>query len=303
MTTGQLTINNDFIKPMVMNNEQLVDALTKEGKTGGKPAKPKKAVEKPAGPEKKELPKPDSNIFNLVIAVIVILGIIGIVFGYTKDKITEIKVGGTEVTNALEQQVADLQKQLKSLTEKASQLEKDSLACNSVVIDLFEKYRTIPENVNIENWKKLENKEVKFIVNFPQTWEEVKAVTPAPAEEQNKTKTEIIYLQPIGDQNFTGVLTIKSDYADFADLSLKEKNNIFKELDSLDAADFSDGKMIYFINLDKDNKEVPTMLILTADKIYRATFNVADKKIANYFQYRKDFEEIISTFETVKEKK
>lgn len=288
---------------MVMNNEQLVDALIKEGKTGGKQVKPKKAAEKPPEPEQKGLPKPDSNIFNLVIAVIVILGIIGIVFGYTKDKITELQKGGSEVTNELEQQVADLQKQLKNLTEKASQLEKDSLASKSVVIDLFEKYRTIPQNVNVENWKAIENKEVKFALNFPQTWEEVKVVTPAQEGEQNKAKEELAFIQPVGDSNFAGAIAIKSDYADFADLSLKEKNNIFKELDSLDTADFDNGKMIYFINLDKDNKEVPTVLILTADKIYRATFNVADKKLSNYFQYRKDFEEIISTFRTVKEKK
>lgn len=285
-----------------MNNDKLVEALEKEGKLLAKAPKLKKTSEKTEAP-KKGLLKADSNVFNLVIAVIVILGIIGIVFGYTKDKITELQKGGADVTNELEQQVADLKTQLKTLFDKATQLEKDSLASKNVVIDLFEKYRKIPENVNTENWRPLNNKEVKFVASLPQNWEEVQAVTPLAESDKNKPKEEIVVLQPIGDQAFAGALTIKNDYADFADLSLKEKIEIFKELDALDIADFTAGKMIYFINLDKDNKEIPTVLILTADKIYRATFNVADKKLSNYFQYRKEFEEIIATFGIVKAEK
>ncbi|MBI5077139.1 hypothetical protein HZB94_02045 [Candidatus Falkowbacteria bacterium] len=286
-----------------MNNDKLVEALEKEGKLPAKPPKPKKPAEKIEAPNKKVPPKTDSNVFNLVIAVIVILGIIGIVFGYTKDKITELQKGGAEVTDDLEQQVADLKTQLKTLTDKATQLEKDSLASKNVVIDLFEKYRKIPENINTEGWKSLSGKDVEFALSLPQNWEEVQAVTPPAEADKNKQKEEIVVLQPTGDQSFASALVVKSDYADFADLSLKEKIAIFKELDALDTIDFAAGKMIYFINLDKDNKEVPTILILTADKIYRAIFNIADKKLPNYFQYRKEFEEIIATFEIVKAEK
>ena len=105
--------------------------------------------------------------------------------------------------------------------------------------------------------------------------------------------------QPKGQADYLNALTIKSDYPDFAKLSMKEKNEIFSELEALDTYSFSQGKMIYFINLDKDNNEVPTILILTDSNIYRATFSVLNKQTPGYFEYRKAFEEIISTFALV----
>ncbi|MEK7159597.1 MAG: hypothetical protein AAB575_03850 [Patescibacteria group bacterium] len=274
--------------------DNLIEKLEKEGaKKTNKKEPVKKAPAQEATPKKSS--KDDSNVFNLVIASVIILGIIGIVFGYTKDKISEIKTGGTEVTKNLEQQVVDLKQQLDALSDKASTLEKESISNKGVVIDLFDKYRSIPRKVKAENWQVLGSENLSFTISYPTDWEEVKAITPT-AEGDKDKKAEIVYLQPKGQTAYINAITIKSDYADFAKLSLKEKNEIFGDLEPLDTYNFGQGKMIYFINLDKDNNEVPTVLILSDNHIYRATFNVSNKQTSDYFKYRKDFEEIISTF-------
>jgi len=135
-------------------------------------------------------------------------------------------------------------------------------------------------------------------VSYPTNWEKVNAVMP-PADAKAKP-VETIVLQPIGQPDFLNAMTITADYADFAKLSLKEKIEIFSDLDIIDKITVTDGRMIYFINLDKNNNEVPTILILTDDNIYRATFNVSNKKLTGYFDYRRNFEEIVATFGLVK---
>ena len=274
--------------------DNFVEDLEKEGGKKVKKIKPKKEEVKKA--EEKAKPKREDNqLFNLVIAVVIILGIIGIVFGYTKDKITEIRQGGTEGTAELEKQVSGLQEALKNLQDKATTLEKDSLSSKSVVIDLFEKARRIPTKVNVAGWSTLDADGLSFTLSYPATWEKVKPVIDA-AQGEAADKGEMIYLQPIGQAEFLNAVTVKSDYADFAKLSIKEKFEIFKDLDLLDTYNFAQGKMLYFINLDKDNNEVPTIIILTEDNIYRATFNIYEKKLSGYFEARKTFEEIVSTF-------
>ena len=233
-----------------------------------------------------------------MIAVVVILGIIGIVFGYTKDKISEIRKGGTDVTKGLEQQVLVLKDDINALKEKASSLEKDTISNKDVVIDLFEKTRKIPTKVDASNWNVLGDEKLSFSVSFPNTWEKVQSIVD-PTSEQSETASEVVYLQPIGQPDFLNSVTIKSDYADFAELSLKEKMEIFQDLDLLDSSKFVNGQMLYFINLDKDNNEVPTIIILTDDNIYRATFNISNKKLSGYFGFRKDFESIAATFALV----
>ena len=264
-------------------------------KGGGK--KVKKSTEKPqtAEPVKPAKAKSvDNNLFNLVIAVVVILGIIGIIFGYTKDKISEIKQGGNDVTKSLEEQVIVLKQELTTLKDKADTLEKENISNKNVVIDLFDKSRTIPTKVNATGWAVLADKTLSFVVSYPTNWEKVNAVMP-PAEAKAKP-VEMMVLQPIGQTDFLNAVTITADYADFAKLTLKEKIEIFSDLDIIDKITFADGRMIYFINLDKNNNEVPTILILTADNIYRATFNILNKKLAGYFDFRRNFEEIIATF-------
>lgn len=274
--------------------EELEPTGGKKTKKTAKSTKKKAAMKKTMETKHKE-GKDDNYLFTLVIVAVVILGIIGIVFGYTKDKISEIKKGGTEVTKELENEVDSLKQKLADMQKKADSLEKENESNKEVVIDLFDKNRTIPTNVNAADWKFLETEDLSFAVSFPQTWEMVRPIIET-EQEEGKPKSEMIYLQPIGQQDYTNAITLKSDYADFASVALEQKVEIFSELNLVDSLDFPFGKMLYFINLDQDNREVPTILILTEDNIYRATFNVSDKKTPKYFEYRKDFEEIVATF-------
>lgn len=276
--------------------DNFVENLEKEGNNKRK-IKPKKPAEKGLADTGTGGKKEDNSVFSLIIAVVVILGIIGLVFGYTRDKIMEIKKGGNDITAGLEQQVSDLKSQLQGLQEKANELEKQSLSNKTVVLDLFEKLRRLPDKVNTASWSTLSDDALGFNLSFPSSWERVKAVVEQPAG------SEVVYLQPIGQADFLNAVTIKGDYIDFAKLSLKEKKAIFEDLEQLDQKDFDGGQMIYFINLEKDNVEVPTILVLTGKNIYRATFNIANKKLDNYFEYRKNFEEIISTFAAIAKKK
>jgi len=235
----------------------------------------------------------DYGLLNLLVVLVVILGIIGLVFGYTKDKIKEVSQGG----KGLEAQVETLKSELADLKAKADDLEQENFINKSAVIDLFEKQRTIPKNVNTTDWAVLNEKDLSFVVSFPKTWEKVNAVISNPPNNENKT--ELVYLQPIGQDDFANCLTIKSDYSDFANLKMEEKKELFKELNLIDKVETAEMTMLYFINVDDKNIEIPTIIVLTPTKIYRATFNISDKKIKNYFEYRKNFEEIVATFKLV----
>lgn len=238
--------------------------------------------------------KSEGGLFSLAIVVVVILGIIGIVFGYTKDKLGEIKQGGNEATKGLEEQLQSLKTELVNLKQKTATLEAENQNNKEVVIDLFDKERKLPEKIVTTDWNILRDASLSFTLSYPKTWETVKAVVQTDKAADKNTDT--VYLQPIGQANFVNAITIKKDYLDFAALKMSEKEDLFKELQALDRQDFAGGKMIYFVNLDKDNKEIPTILILTDKAIYKATFNISDKALANYFVYRKDFEELVSTF-------
>lgn len=294
LTYTIMTPENKVVLDGNMGGEEKIKKVKKAARPIGK-----KAEVKPAGTT--VTPRKDENyLFTLVIVAIVILGIIGLVFGYTKDKITEIKQGGTEMTKGLEQEVANLKQQLSDISEKADSLEKDNNSNKEVVLDMFEKAREIPTKVDVAGWNQVADKTLSFSVFYPQTWEAVKPVMEAtPAKEGETKQAEIVYLQPTGNNDFLNVITIKSDYADFANLSLTEKVDIFKELELIDTYKFDGGRMLYFINVDKDKTETPTILILTDKNIYRATFNVPNKKLTGYFEYRKNFEEIVATFALV----
>jgi len=281
-------------------NELDMDEGTKSKKT--KKVKKTKRVSKAKKPklevQEKEIRKSaDSkggNFFNLIIVVVIILGIIGIVFGYTKSKITNIDKDGTEVSKGLENQIGDLKNQLRSLTEIAEKLEKENATSKNIVLDLFNKEREIPRQLNVEDWNILEEMGIGYTVSFPKHWEKVKSILGPDNESGNVSQAA--YFQPIGQPEFINAITIKEDYSDFSKLALSEKVEIFEELDALDIYKFDEGVMIYFINLDKNNEEVPTVIILTEDAIYRAIFNVSNKTSMNYFKYRQEFEEVIATF-------
>jgi uncharacterized protein YoxC len=250
-----------------------------------------------AGKSKSSGGKGENGLFSLAIVVVVILGVIGIVFGYTKDKIGELKQGGADTTKGLEEQVVLLKNELLSLKQKTSTLEQENLANKETVLDLFTKSRKLPTKVVSTDWAVLRDPALSFTVSFPKTWESVKAVIQA--EKEGQPAPEAVSFQPIGQADFINAITVRTDYTDFANLKMAEKQDIFAEIDALDRRDFAGGKMIYFINLDKENKEVPTILVLTEKAIYRATFNITSRQAANYLTYRENFEEIVSTFTLV----
>lgn len=280
-------------------NQNFIGELDKFAvKKAPKPAKKAKpaAVESASAKTLKEK-KDDSHLFSLVVVVIIILGIIGIVFGYTRDKISQISKGGSEATQGLQDQFKNLQDELAALKAKADNLAIDNQNNKEAVIDLFDKERTLPTSVDAAGWSKFSGASVGFTLSYPAAWQAIKpAAAEVPAGQKEASKIELIYLQPVNDAGFANAVTVKADYTDFAKLPIKDKLAIFKELNTLDIADFKDGKMVYFINFDKNNKAVPTILILTKESIYSATFNITDKTLTNYIGYRKDFENIISTF-------
>jgi len=287
-------ITNKEVIRMVDDN--IIEELEKGGEKKEKktPVRAKKAVPKAEVEERTSGGKEAGYLFPLVVVAVVILAIIGVVFGYTKDKLTEIRKGGTDVTKDLEDQVNALKQKYDEMQKKAENLEKVNEANKEVVIDLFDKSRVIPLKVNAADWNVLDNKDLSFMVSYPKNWEVVNPIIEM--KDKTQPKVETVSIQPIGKGDFVNAITIKSDYLDFAKLKLSEKEDIFKELEIIDKADFPFGKMIYFINFDKENNEVPTILILTSDNIYRATFNVSDKNADNYFEYRKTFEDIVATF-------
>lgn len=280
----------------ILNDDFESKSEKKTKKRGKKKATKKTSVKKATSKSSGSKPGNDSNLFVLIVAAVIILGIIGILFGYTKDKITEISKGKEEVSRTLEGQISDLKDEIASLKDKAANLEKESDFNKEVVIDLFDKNRQIPRKIDVLDWNILDNKELSFTVSYPKSWETIKPIINVKTVNEKEQVEEILYLQPVGVPNFINAVTIKTDYSDFAELTLQEKKDIFIELDSIDTYEYEDGVMIYFINLDKNNNEVPTVLILTEESIYRATFNVVDKTLENYFSYREDFEKIIATF-------
>ncbi len=276
-------------------DEVKAEAKKPKTKTGRKKSGATKK-EKVMNEKLEQAKKGENHLFNLVIAVVVILGIIGLVFGYAKDKITELRTGSEVVSQEMEDQIDSLQKELATLKERAIDLEKSNMSNKEAVIDIFDKNRSLPRNVDASGWQVFDENEWSYIVSYPSDWQ----IVPLPEDAEADKTAEKLILQPINAEKYAEAVSFMVDYTDFATLSVDEKYNIFqKELNVIDSYDFPDGKMLYFINLDKDNKEIPTVLIFTADNIYRASFNISDKTLDNYFKYRKEFEEMVATFATV----
>jgi len=125
------------------------------------------------------------------------------------------------------------------------------------------------------------------------------AVAPILKADDATKGEELLTLQPKGQPEFADAITIKNAYPELAKLSITEKRDTFADLALINVVDFTEGKMMYFINIDPTTKaELPTILILTKNNIYQATFNITNKDLSGYFQFRKDFEDIVSTFET-----
>jgi hypothetical protein len=267
----------------------------------GTKAKKKKGGKRKAGGTKKKsggAKKEDNNLFIFIVGIVIILGIVGVLFGYTKDKFGELNLQGGTKTQSLEGQINDLKSELKDLSDRSEKIALENEYNKEVVIDLFDKNRKLPVNPDIANWQVLNNESLSFVVSYPVTWTTSEPVINEEKDDQGELikKEEMINLQPIEDENFVNAVTLKTDYQDFVNLELAEKLDIFQELDSLDTFSFENGEMIYFINIDKNNQEIPTIIILTDTNIYRMTFNITDKKAPNYFKHREQFESMAISF-------
>lgn len=267
---------------------------------GTKPKKKKGGKKKSRTTKKKpsNAKKEDNNLFIFIVGIVIILGIVGVLFGYTKDKFGELNLQGGTKTQTLEGQINELKNELKDLADKSEEIALENEYNKEVVIDLFDKNRELPESPDVANWQNLENEELSFIVSYPEDWTATEPVINQEKGDNDQviSKDETVYLQPNNDDDFINAITVKTDYQDFINLDLEDKLDIFKELDALDTYTFENGEMIYFINIDKNNQEIPTIIILTDNNIYRMTFNIADKKATNYFKYREQFEAMAITF-------
>ena len=268
------------------------------------PSRKKKKTEDKVGASetkqtiKSKIPNDQVSLFTLAVVVIIILGVIGIVFGYAKDKIAELKKGGLGNSAVLEEQIKTLKTELQNLSERAKLLEQENEENKELVAGLFDQKRKLPDDVDTEGWSVYNNEIANLKLSFPASWEVANAdKLPLKEGEAESGEHYIIKMQPKEKTDFVNAIILKDDYRDFSNLSLDEKYAIFKELDLLDEKDFSFGKMLYFIDLDENDNEIPTILILTDDRILRVTFNVYNKNVQGYITFRTDFEKIISKLE------
>ncbi len=254
--------------------------------------------------EVKHKEKDGVSFFALAIVAIIILGIIGVVFGYTKDQLG--KVQNKTNNKSLENQVGALKQQLNDLTSKAANLEAENSKNQAVVLDLFEKNRSLPDSIDTTKLVAYENAEAGVKFFLPNNWTVVSATKAVPVvakdEKADPTKkTEpaaqtpdkyVLVLQPQNDSLFVNAITIQDDYLEFWKASIKDKTAMFEGLTFIDRQDTPEARLLYFV--DKDTN-LPSVIILTTDRIMKATFNVADKKMAGYMAFRVDFENIIPT--------
>lgn len=272
-----------------------------DSSTGGASATPNK-------PTIKNDKETDNVYFSLAVVVIVILIVIGIIFGYTKDKINKLNKA-QEDAKTFATQLQDVTNKLATLQDKATALEALNKENQALVVDMLEKERKIPNNVNATDWTIYKDEAGVFQIKLPTTWEVAKPLiateqkataqpTDKTAETTKPVVKNVVYFQPKAIVDFRQAVSIEEDYLDFATLSLKEKYDIFKDLKLIDEFAFVNGTGLYFLNLNDAGEQIPTVLLLTKKHIYRMSFNAIDKQIAGYLTYRSDFEKIASTFTT-----
>lgn len=260
------------------------------------------------------------SLFTLAVVAIVILAIVGVVFGYFRDQLSEIKKEGKENV-ALNSQLEILKKEISDLTSKAQKLELENIMNKEIVLNLFDKNRELPDEVNFEGWSVYKNEEAGVQLNIPSDWEVQSAnkiinsveKMPALSNEQKKEqpvspseKTLIsedavpqyqLMLQPKNVAEMIKAITLKDDYVDLWKLSLEEKQDVFAKINFIDQQEFDLGVLLYFIDIDDKDNQIPTVLILTDDRIMRATFNILDRNVSNYVKYRLDFEALVTGIE------
>jgi uncharacterized protein YoxC len=246
--------------------------------------------------------KPGNDFFIIIIVLVGALAIISLFWTNTKEKIKEIKSGGERYAEQLEGQVKILNDELAALRAKTENLEKENINNKEVVLEMFENNRKLPANVaGLSNWNTFSDENFDFTVQYPEGWENVRAVFSPENAEDSETKHSAAVFQPEKNSDFMNAIVIKEDYFDFWNMSLREKEKIFAELIAMDKKEIAGGMLIYFLNFDKENREIPTVLVLLEKKIYRISFTIINKQFDRYLEYRKNFEEMAITF-NLKEK-
>jgi cation transport regulator ChaB len=270
------------------SNLELEDVLKDSGRKTTKKAKPAKN---------------DNSSFGTLIAVVVVfLVIVGVVFAYTRNNLTVVKKGSDEAAKMLNEQVGALKDQLNGLKDKAAALEAENAASQQIVADLFDKNRKLPATVAPKDWPSYTNDALGFKIQLPADFEvaRVDNITAVSTDKKITPKPQsAVFIQPKDAPDYKDLITIKNDYPDFAELKLADKYALFKDLNFLDQKDFTGGKLLYFVDVNKDNKQIPTVLILTDKQIYRMSFNLATKPGADYVKYREDFEQMAVAFTVV----
>jgi uncharacterized protein YoxC len=246
----------------------------------------------------KDVKDADNVYFSLAVVAIVLLIIIGVIFGYTKDKINKL-AQAQEDSKALATQLQEVTDKLTSLQDKTATLEKMHKENQAIVTDILDKQREIPASVETAGWTLYQNAGGAYQVKLPATWELAQPLMGADSGVEKLSS--VVYFQPKANPTFVQVVSVQEDYLDFAALSIKEKYEIFKELKLIDEFDFTSGLGLYFLNLNDKGEQVPTVLFLGKKHIYRMTFNVSDKQAVEYLTFRGDFEKIAATFTTTLE--
>ena len=69
---------------------------------------------------------PQGGSLTTIIVFVVVLAVVGVLFGYMKDKFSRVSQESVSKANSLESQVELLKQELADLKQKASVLEKDN---------------------------------------------------------------------------------------------------------------------------------------------------------------------------------
>jgi hypothetical protein len=250
------------------------------------------------------------SFFTLGVMAIVILAVIGLVFGYTHDKVAKLENSENE-TRALTEQLEALKAQVQKLTEKN---EADGVAAGNkqeVLAFLFDRNHTLPGAVAAESWSVYNNPTALWQIRLPENWvvakeeatdyiykaDTLKAFYKKNPPEETGVKTVRVVMEPKGDAAFAGAVMIQDYYPEYWWAMDKAQSVILEDLEIIDHLTGSLGEYYYYLSTNDEGQEIPTILIFSPERILRATFNVLNRKDSKYLDYRMDFENMIVTLD------
>ena len=267
-----------------------------------------RSAKKPA--KESSVKKEKVSFFTLGVMAVVILGVIGLVFGYTRDKLTQLQKEEQE-TRALTEQIEALKSQVQDLAAKG---EADGVAAankQEILSFLFDRHHTLPNQVASESWTVYNNPTALWQMRLPENWtvakEEavdyiydadiLKAFYKRNPPEETGVKTVRVVMEPKGDAAFAGAVMIQDYYPEYWWAMDKAQSVILEDLEIIDHLTGSLGEYYYYLSINDEGQEIPTILIFSPERILRATFNVLNRKDSKYLDYRMDFENMIVTLD------